>query len=322
MSSSSAPDIHIGRVERFAAQYFQLVDPAALSYPSQSSLNRSNVQQHIYDTMFNESRVSPMPPTWYRFQVLKRLISEIEAALIDPDEDEINDQIVSSWGELLSLPRRDPVELNATRPDYIRYTAPRSLDKHPRPYVITYEKKYMISEAGTTGFRTWEAALHLGTFLSTPAGKALVQGKNVIEIGCGVGFLSMYCLKCLDVQSITACDMEQGLIDNIDHCIEKNRLDPRRITTRLWDWSDSFNVQSKEGQRSTFDVAIGADLIYHPEIVPLLLRAIQTLFKHHGVKQFIISATLRNQATFETFLRGCCMFRHFMHLQSLIGKLG
>ncbi|KZZ98125.1 hypothetical protein AAP_00386 [Ascosphaera apis ARSEF 7405] len=224
--------------------------------------------------------------------------------MIDPDEDEINDQLVSSWGELISLPRR-PSHIEAQEPAYIRYTAPSLLNKHPRPYVITYEKRFVISASGTTGFRTWEAALHLGTLLSTPAGKALIQGKNVLEIGCGVGFLAMYCLKCLDVQTITACDMEQGLIDSMNHCLDRNGLDPQRITGRLWDWSQPFSANAKQGEPTTFDVAIGADLIYDPDVIPLLLSAIQDLFKNHGIKQFVISATLRNRATFEMFLHGC-----------------
>lgn len=45
--------------------------------------------------------------------------------------------------------------------------------------------------------------------------------------------------------------------------------------------------------------------IYDPDVIPLLLSAIQDLFKNHGIKQFVISATLRNRATFEMFLHGC-----------------
>lgn len=140
----------------------------------------------------------------------------------------------------------------------------------------------------------------------------------------------MYCLKCLDVQTITACDMEQGLIDSMNHCLDRNGLDPQRITGRLWDWSQPFSANAKQGESTTFDVAIGADLvwnwppfffppffhciivdsnayhqIYDPDVIPLLLSAIQDLFKNHGIKQFVISATLRNRATFEMFLHGC-----------------
>ncbi|KAI5278476.1 hypothetical protein KEM54_004587, partial [Ascosphaera aggregata] len=171
---------------------------------------------------------------------------------------EINDSLVSSWGELISLPRR-PSHIEAQELSYIRYTAPKVIDKYPRPCVITSENRNLILASGTTGYRTWEAALHLGTFLSTPAGRVLIRGKHIVEIGCGIGFLSMYCLKCLDAKTVTACDMEQGLLDALNDCVEKNHLDPRCIKGKLWNWSDSFSSGSDQG-RSTFDIAIGADL--------------------------------------------------------------
>jgi hypothetical protein len=38
------------------------------------------------------------------------------------------------------------------------------------------EARARILSAGTTGNRTWEAALHLGSFLASETGEALVRG--------------------------------------------------------------------------------------------------------------------------------------------------
>ncbi|KAI5297282.1 hypothetical protein KEM55_004925 [Ascosphaera atra] len=299
------------QLDQLACQYFQLVESDRLTFPPPSRLVRPQVQQYIYDTMFNASAVWPLPPVGYRSRVLKSLISKLETAIIDPDEDlaqEILDDLVASWGELISMPRRSPLE-EAQKLSYIRYTAPKILGKSPRPSIVTSENRGLILSSGTTGFRTWEAAMHLGTFLSTPSGKTLVQGKNVIELGCGVGFLSMYCLKCLEANSIVATDMEQGLIDAIDDCIQKNELNSSRIKAGIWEWGNVLDPKlvppSNEENAPSFDVAIGADLVYDPDIVPLLTSAIKYLFDTCKVKQFIISATVRNRETFSKFLTTC-----------------
>ncbi|KAI5294522.1 hypothetical protein KEM52_003816 [Ascosphaera acerosa] len=298
------------QVKRMATQYFQLVELPHLSFPQSPSLMKPEVQQLIYESMFNEAACWPMPPVWYRSRVLKSLISRLEAAIIDPDEDEINDSLVAAWGELIALPRR-PAHLEAQELSYIRYTAPTSLgsdaaSSDSRPYIITCENRNLILAAGTTGFRTWEAALHLATYLSTAEGRRLVQGMAVIELGCGVGLLSMYCLKCLNARTVVATDMEQGLMDALDDGIKRNQLDSQRITGRLWNWADALGGEDNDaGEKLQFDVAIGADLIYDPDVVPLLVKAIGRLFTHHGVKHFVIAATLRNVATFELFLAQC-----------------
>jgi hypothetical protein len=54
-----------------------------------------------------------------------------------------------------------------------------------------------------------------------------------------------------------------------------------------------------------FDVALGADLIYDVDLVPLLVSTLRDLFENYHLREFIISATLRNQDTFQTFLNAC-----------------
>jgi hypothetical protein len=69
------------------AQYFQLVDPRHLSLPPKDTLIRSDVQHTIYQQMFNETAIWPIPPVPYRIRVLKMLLSAIEDSISNPDED-------------------------------------------------------------------------------------------------------------------------------------------------------------------------------------------------------------------------------------------
>ena len=92
--------------------------------------------------------------------------------------------------------------------------------------------------AGTTGFRTWEAALHLGSFLASEAGEAIVRNKRVIELGAGTGFLSLVCARYLGVRSAVVTDREPALIDNMRECVPHN-LDSGRsipIYPAVWEW--------------------------------------------------------------------------------------
>jgi hypothetical protein len=69
------------------AQYFQLVEPQNLQILPGPSLKKPAVQAAIYEHMFNEVVLWPIPPATYRTRVLKMIISRIEESFSDPEED-------------------------------------------------------------------------------------------------------------------------------------------------------------------------------------------------------------------------------------------
>ena len=69
------------------AQYFQLVEHQFLSIPRNDVLIKPDAQESIYQDMFNESTVWPIPPASYRRRVLKSLLLRLEQSIVDPDED-------------------------------------------------------------------------------------------------------------------------------------------------------------------------------------------------------------------------------------------
>jgi hypothetical protein len=176
---------------------------------------------------------------------------------------EILDDLMSCWSELIAQPK--PSALDAAQQlSYIKYTAPATDEK--RLCVITSESRGLILGSGTTGFRTWEAALHLGTFLSTPQGQSIVRGKRVIELGAGTGFLSMYCARHLGVENVIVTDRDPGLISNIQGCLRRNHLSTDKIRPSIWEWGSQLDISSKiipsgDEFSTTFDVALGADLV-------------------------------------------------------------
>ena len=166
---------------------------------------------------------------------------------------------MDAWSNLLTQPKPSSLQ-QAQQLAYITYTAPApDRDSHPTRTVMTSESRGLILSSGTTGFRTWEAALHLGTYLaSTSQTKAQfqLQGKRVLELGAGTGFLSLFIAKHLNPEIVVATDREPALIDSIHNCAGKNRLQDGVLVPGLWEWGTSSSFGDME-----FDIALGADLV-------------------------------------------------------------
>ncbi|KAL2824769.1 putative methyltransferase-domain-containing protein [Aspergillus cavernicola] len=294
------------------AQYLQQVEPPLLALPDGPALVSPAIQNAIYENMFNDDTAWPLPPTPYQTRVLKTIIARIEESISDPEEDEILDSLMEKWTILLSTPRSSAIE-QAQQLTYIKYTTPITHQDEPSRTIITSENRSLILSAGTTGFRTWEAALHLGTFLSTTdLGASLIANSRVLELGAGTGFLSFLAAKYLGAESVVVTDREPALIKQINDCIGKNKLERGRIQAGIWEWGmplqvPSFSSESEENETRPvgFDVALGADLIYDVDLIPLLVSTIKDLFDNYSLKQFIISATVRNEDTFCAFLDTC-----------------
>lgn len=77
----------IDSIDKLAAQYFQLVELQNLALPPGPVLIQPAVQTALYERMFNENTVFPIPPDSYRSRVLKQILSRIEESITNPEED-------------------------------------------------------------------------------------------------------------------------------------------------------------------------------------------------------------------------------------------
>ena len=73
----------------FKRQYLQLVDPKELKWPTKPSVSLAAdwVQVWLFDNLFDENRVRFRPPERYQLRVLKELVSRVEDAIDDADEE-------------------------------------------------------------------------------------------------------------------------------------------------------------------------------------------------------------------------------------------
>ncbi|PYH88835.1 hypothetical protein BO71DRAFT_364690 [Aspergillus ellipticus CBS 707.79] len=292
------------------AQYFQQLDPRVLTLPDGPTLLLPTTQQALYADLFDESSPRPLPTAPYRTRVLKMIIAKLEAAISDPEEDEIYDPLLETLGTLISTPKPSATQ-QAQQLTHVTFTAPSQCpESQERRTIITSESRNAIVTAGTTGHRTWEAALHLATYLSSPQGSSHITGKRVLELGAGTGLVSMFCAKYLNPEIVVATDLERGLMEQIAGCSVRNGLEKERFRGCIWEWGQELQLDGEEerqedGGKLGFDVAFGADLIYDTDLVPLLVQTVKTLFTTYGIQEFLISATLRNEDTFGTFLSAC-----------------
>lgn len=72
-------------VVKFYRQYMQQIND--VTYPPGVLLVNSDVQDCLHRYFFDASRNSHLPPPRYQARILKHIISEIEKACKDPEED-------------------------------------------------------------------------------------------------------------------------------------------------------------------------------------------------------------------------------------------
>lgn len=150
----------------------------------------------------------------------------------------------------------------AQQKSYVTYTAP--IHGPDAAQVTLLEAPSLLASSGTTGFRTWEAALFLGAYLSSPDGNHLVAGKRVLELGTGTGFLSILVAKHLGAHYVLATDGSQEVVSDVKSNILLNDLEGRElIQTAILQWGHTLigGVADCREDKRSYDVVLGADVV-------------------------------------------------------------
>lgn len=135
---------------------------------------------------------------------------------------EISDSLTACFARLVALPPLSEID-SAQQKGFVTYTIP--INGLDAPSITTLEVRSVLAASGNTGVRTWEAALRLGAFLSSDAGKQYVAGMNILELGAGTGFLSILCAKHLDARFVLATDGSGEVVGELDYNISLNGLE-------------------------------------------------------------------------------------------------
>lgn len=176
----------------------------------------------------------------------------------------------------------------------------------PAPHITLLENHSLISGSGTTGLRTWEAALHLGSYLCQ--NRHIVKGKRVLELGAGTGYLSILCANFLDSQHVIASDGSDDVINNLPDNLFLNDLqDSTQVTPMDVKWGHALmgTEEEKWNGGRPIDVVLGADITYDKSVIRALIGTLREVFDLHPHVEVFISATQRNEKTFQAFLDQC-----------------
>ncbi|RKP29589.1 hypothetical protein METBISCDRAFT_18321 [Metschnikowia bicuspidata] len=176
-------------------------------------------------------------------------------------------------------------ELSPTQTDLLEYTVGNGV------LVKIQETPRVISAAGTTGLRTWEAALYLLNYLNGPGATLDLRGKAVVELGAGTGLVSMALLlnyRRHRFASLAVTDGNTALLSNFRHTMELNSpTHEAEVTTQ----------QLVRGSSDTStNIVLGADVTYDSLVLPLLCETIRD-FLCEGTQLVLIAATVRSLDT-------------------------
>jgi hypothetical protein len=109
----------ISQLRILQRQYFQLVEPQQLRWLDDAILKLPEVQSWLFQHLFDTANITSPPPDRYQLRVLKLLISKLERAITDPEED-VRSPISSSWLSLVhssSTINRDIIRPNSVPAD-------------------------------------------------------------------------------------------------------------------------------------------------------------------------------------------------------------
>ncbi|UKZ48369.1 hypothetical protein TrVGV298_002592 [Trichoderma virens] len=290
------------QVDRFCRQYLQLEQ--TLDYPEPQYIRLPEVQDSIYQRLFaDDSLPGGPPPLRYQVRVLKELISRIEVSIEDWDAHGVSDGLMSSLSVLFSTPAPNEDDAAQQKCRVVYHLA--SLPGH-EAHINLFENRSLIAAGGTTGLRTWEAALHLGQLLCRDP--SIVSGKRVLELGTGTGYLAILCVKYLGSTHVIASDGSDDVINNLPENLFLNQLegsDAIRPMDLKWGYALVGTEEERWNGGRPLDVVLGADITYDPSIIPDLVSTLLELFGIYPHVEVIIAATQRNLETFQVFLAKC-----------------
>ncbi|GIZ45391.1 hypothetical protein CKM354_000856100 [Cercospora kikuchii] len=301
----------------FRRQYLQLFEPDFLAWPPKQLLRDSAIQAWLYKHLFDSEKNQYLPPPRYQLRVLKPLLARIEKSIQDPEEDEISDDLMNHLGELMSADL--PGEATAVQQKtYVTFTClpPTAIikeDYKDEPTITLLERPQLLSGSLTTGFRTWEAALHLGSYLLLPENEHLIKGKSLLELGAGTGFLAILAAKHLGAKHVTTTDGDEGVVEALKENLFLNGLDDEtKVLTSVLRWGRGLKATwvEEDCEAYPYDVIMGADITYDKTGISALVATLRLLFELRPQLHMLISGVVRNLDTFETF-RQSCLRNHF-----------
>lgn len=184
--------------------------------------------------------------------------------------------------------------------------------------VITLKESTAIVSDGTTGLCSWQASKALCEFITNNLED--FHGKNILELGSGVGLTGIFMAKHCEPSIIVLSDCHSSVISTLKQNVELNFPKAMKVecdnplvnclvdngdslvAVMNLDWS--YINASNLNQLIEPDIVVGADVVYDHSMFQILLPAINYVFALTNNKcKMVLSCTERNHDTLNDFLQ-------------------
>jgi predicted nicotinamide N-methyase len=219
----------------------------------------------------------------------------------------ISDELADKLAGLVAGPVPDELSA-AQQKSYVTYTVSSLAGEIRNPAITLLEARNLLSAAGTTGLRTWEASLHLGSYLTTPSCVTPIAGKTVLELGAGTAYVSILCAKFLRAAHVTATDGAEEVVEDMSTNFYLNGLqDAAVINATDLKWGHALVGGEHEAWNAgrQVDVVLAADVTYDNTVLPSLVATMLDLVELFPGVDILLAATIRQERTFGTFMEMC-----------------
>lgn len=154
---------------------------------------------------------------------------------------------------------------------------------------------------GTTGYRTWPAALHLLRYLLAKYSKP-EKWQNVIELGSGIGLLGIGLVKgnlIPPTGHFVFTDHDCQLLNRIRLNLAANEVDQSRLSFLNLDWLDE---NSAKPLPTKVDLILASDVIFDSRLIRPFISLLRKLFdRYQEYPDCLICCTERNLDLLDQF---------------------
>ncbi|KAF9074982.1 hypothetical protein BDP27DRAFT_1287196 [Rhodocollybia butyracea] len=337
-------------------EYAYLAPAKAVHLPTHIPFTEIN--RCLLDLILLNSHFQKYPPSkQYQRSFWKVIIAELENSLseLQDEDEEIDHRVLDHY--LSILPSSGPVS-GSSKADLLDHICDRGLPKAEAPsksfvthfwkhssddvfqseqvnlteyQMSTLEESRTTIENGQTGLRTWFASHLLARYLIQ--NRDIVEGKRVLELGSGIGFLGIIASSLQQLASEGGAIWLTDVNNEVLSQCQRNVQLPCNLSSthqfihyRSLDWVEALQpdvgpLEALLQDEIDPDIVLGADIVrftfhccrYHRflqvfdptlvlPLIALITLALQPGCSHKTQKFAIIALTVRNTETFQLFL--------------------
>lgn len=146
------------------------------------------------------------------------------------------------------------------------------------------------------GLRLWEAEICALEWMEQEfdCNPQVFAESDVLEIGCGVSLAAFAALERMHANTITLCDYNPRVMDNLQVMVERKNL-KKNVNLVQLDWN------KPQIDLSVFpSFIIAADCVYDPNDIPNFIRTLNTMLQaRREVSRCLLVCSVRNPKTFQ-----------------------